>query len=70
MTRYCAIKIDGVGSVLEKSKFRRLVFLGGQHCNRTQSVRWIYKPDALEIHAVVYSDLQFEQNAFEFLADE
>ena len=31
MVRYCAIKTDGVGSVLVKSKFRWPVFLG-QHC--------------------------------------
>ena len=27
MARYCVIKIDGVGSILEKSKFRWSVFL-------------------------------------------
>ena len=31
MARYCAIKIDGVGSVLVKSKFRWPVFFS-QHC--------------------------------------
>ena len=34
MARYCAIKTDGVGSVLEKSKFRWPVCFG-QHCKST-----------------------------------
>ena len=41
MAHYCAIKIDGVGSVLVKSKFRWPVFFG-QHCSRLVTAREIF----------------------------